>query len=533
MTHQLRLDATRYLSPEGRECTPHPRQAIAMEALRATSVDEVYVFGGFGSGKTLLLCWAMIQVIAENLAHSAGADYLLVSSTDTQLKGITWLTFQRVFCQQTGWDGGFETHPWLLHQDKQHDKYTFQGFSIQLSTGHNGCQNVEGGSYTAVFTDESVLYLPEAQPRLRARRRQSGVKLDGSPFGWPVFGLFNCATPQIGRSLPWLRDRYKGAPIGQRHGTRYRMALHTEDNLDNLPANYMDVLLDAYSEAMSGAVLKGELDIILGRTVPGYNDGHVMHWDWDPDKPVVLWWDPGYHRPMVIATQQYGNDNREWVAFDQVVMADVDVAVLGNEVGRRPWVKGVTTIVHDPAAVQKSDKAPGGISSLQILNSVLKVYGASPGFVHPTGQDKIVAVGLERLRSWVLTAGGKRYLRVGHLLVEAEEKLGLDVNGKPIIGLHRALKEQPINPLTGEPDRRKDWDFWSHAIDCARYAAVLYNSVMTRGDQSWYQAAVAPVADVGTGAGGAMGDGVGGGAGGGLSDLGDWGPVDNWHDIDG
>lgn len=469
-------------SPEGRLVKPHPRQRWVLQALASGLVDELFVFGGFGAGKTCLLAWGLVQLMLAAWREWDGKRatrprFALISSTGAQLRQVTLPAVTSVLGAMAGYDG-----PWWVDDGQHHplvrawhrDDHTYELVfgDLTLASGHDGAQSIEGAAYVVIAADESPLYLPEALDRITRRHRQMGYSLRVR---------MHCATPQPGRSLHILRDRYQDLPMGRVVDRRCRVSMPTRQNLRALPPGYDKALADGVSPQMARAILEGDLVTLEGRIYSTYDEGSIMEYSYRPGSgEVVVGWDPGYRRSAIVALQRLTADS--WVAFDEIMMADASTEAQAQALAGRPWVGALTTVVHDRAA--SSIVAAGGTSDLAILRQVLGDHGIRPRFACATNpEDTVITVGLERARAWLQSYSGRRGCYVARSLAGRRYPAGID--GKPTTGLHGALHTQTYGRGTDEPDTSDHEAHKRHASDAFRYLA-LWAKPVTRIDRGAY-----------------------------------------------
>ena len=490
------FDATVYHDDEGRLATPNPVQRWALTALRARELDELFVFGGFGSGKTQVAAWALRDATAWALSEWSGkksgrAHLLLVGSDGKQLRTVLWPTFTTAFNAATGHDGPFwsprikRRNPVVRSYSREDSLYEMDWCTITLASGWNGAQAAEGRKFLVIVGDEGPLWLPEAHERVRARYRQIG-------FSFRFLAHF--ATPQPGRSLPLIKERYADCPpyqvmhdidpeTGGSYG-RARIMMPTRLNLDHLPPGYIQQLQSGTSPQMARAILDGELVIMEGRIYPTYDDGSLIDYDFDPSRSVVCGYDPGFHRPYLVALQQIEADSTRWVAFDEIAVADMTRDGFAEILTSKPWIGAVRRIITDPAGEQVTT---AGESDRAHLQRWLASRGYEPRFEHATHpEDRNIAYGCERGRAWLRAYDGTRSVYVARRLASASYGAGSD--GHPIAGLHKSLSEQAIKPGTDEPDRGRGQDHLSHPSDAFRYVAVRLHGQPRTSEQAWLQA---------------------------------------------
>jgi len=521
----INADGISFYTSEGRLTSPNRCQEWVLDAAFSSPIDELFCFGGFGSGKTQCLAWTLWR--AMTLAYEfwdgkrlSRARFAIISSDNAQMRTVTFPAFEAVFNYATGHDGPF----WSTYRGKRNplveaysriDKmYELPWCTLTQATGHNGCQSIEGGSYIGIFCDESPLWLPAGVDRVRQRFRQTG---------YPFRALVHFATPQPGRSLAKIKRRFQDCvpyhvyterdpTSGGTYG-RARLMMPTRLNLDNLPPGYVQQLSSDTSPQMAKAYLEGELVLLEGRVYPTYDDSSRIEYEFSRSKPVSIGYDPGFHRPYALAIQEVEDGSGRWCAFDEVAIADVTRDAFAEALCAKPWARNIATVVHDPAAGQRNTS---GISDRVHLQGFMEERGIHPNFWNPhRPEHRLITYGCERGRSWLCSNEGDRRFYVSNELVSRRYGRGSD--GHPISGIHASLEGQTIKDGTDEPDRSAKVDHLSHPSDAFRYLAVRYNPVAMIADSGW-QAVGEAGAEV-QGIGESMGD-FGGEAMGGWADKG-------------
>lgn len=474
-----------YFTSEGRRAVPNAAQAWALRAAFSRPIDELFTFGGFGSGKTQTLSWMLWKGVKLGYEHWNGKRlsrprFAIASSDGTQLRTVTMPVFEAVFNTATGHDGPFwssirsKRNPLVLAYSKDDKLYELPWCTITMATGHNGCQSLEGGSFVGITCDEAPLWHPSGLDRARARLRQTGF-----PFRF----LAHFATPQPGRSLADIKTRYQDcAPYQVKSDGGYgrcRIMMPTRLNLANLPAGYEHQIASDHSPQMAAAILRGELVIMGGRVYPTYDAGSRTPYQWTADRKVLCGYDPGFHRPYLCALQEM--EPGVWVVFDEIVLADVSRDMFAEELCRRPWLGSCTEIIEDPAADQASTS---GESDRAHLRRYLAAKGYHPTIRHATHpEDRIRTYRYERLRSWLRDGTDRRRLFVADHLARGPYGTGND--GYPLAGIHMALEEQTLKKGSDEADRSEKEDHKSHPVDALGYVAVQKNPVVRHGREAW------------------------------------------------
>jgi len=458
------LKAHGFWNDDGEPCTPNAYQAWALDAVCSEEVTELFAFGGFGSGKTTLGA----NVLMRGLAHafsdwngkaSSKARFGLGGSDGAQLRTVTRAAFEAVFNAATGWDGPFWAskrlhNPLVLGFSRDDKAWELPWARIVEGTGHNGCASWEGQKFVGVVGDETPLWMQIGIDRAIRRHRQTG---------YPARFRFFPATPQPGRAMYWIKERYQDLePYGVRGGL-CRIMMPTEANAANLPADYIEQLRSSVSPAMAKAILYGELVTIEGRVYPDYGPENVTAYEYAAGRPVYLGWDPGFHRSAIVAVQQHGDLD---VVFDEIMLADCSIEAQAREVLAKPWASNVHTVVHDRAA--KAVRASGGTSELAEFKAILRGAGLDVTYAYPRGVDDVsIAVGVERVRSRLMAADGERRTMLSREVASRRYRAGND--GRPTSGIHRTFTEQVMKPGGDEPDRSEKLDHLSHAGDAWRY----------------------------------------------------------------
>jgi len=479
------LNGRDYFTTEGRRTTPNAVQGWTLANTFATPIDEIFAFGGFGSGKTQTAAWTLWKGLrlgyeAWNGKRLARPRFALASSDGTQLRTVTMPAFEAAFNQATGHDGPFwstikkKRNPLVLSYSRDDKMFELPWATITLATGHNGCQSLEGGSFVGIVGDEAPLWHPTGLDRVRFRLRQTGF-----PFRF----LAHFATPQPGRSLAAIKARYQNlAPYQVKSDRGFgwcRLMMPTALNLANLPAGYLAQVASDHSPQMAAAILRGELVILEGRVYSTYDSGSRIPYEWTPDRKVVCGYDPGFHRPYLCALQQ--DEDEAWIVFDEIAPADVSRDLFAEELCRRPWIASVTEIIEDPAADQAQTS---GESDRAHLRRYLADKGYFPTIHHATHpEDRVRTYRYERLRSWLRDGTDRRRLFVADHLVRGPYGTGND--GYPVAGIHLALEEQVLKRGSDEADRSEKEDHKSHPVDALGYVAVQKNPVVRADRSAW------------------------------------------------
>lgn len=488
-TRDLHLAARGCWTVEGRPAVPNVVQQWVMDAALSEDTQEVFVLGGFGSGKTSLLAWTIWRAIcaATSLWDGRRASrprIALASSDGAQLRTVTWPALAAQLNSAVGHDGPFWaphrrriSNPLVLGYDADDHTYDLRSCRITLATGQTGCEALEGGSYCIIGGDEAPLWLPVGLTRTRARLRQ---------MGYPRL-LLHVATPQPGRALPQIAERYRHLspyiPVyehdeGGRYG-RVRVGLPTRLNLEHLPPGYISQLRSGVSPQMARAYLDGELVIMQGLVYSSFGAANLVdapRSGW-PDRRMYVGWDPGYRRPYLALVQPSpDHGERAHVVVDELALHDTSVEGQAQALLRAQAMRGRRhiTIVPDPAG--RSTQSTSGRSDIATMRDHLQRAGVTSDVIMTTSPDlRVITARCERLRMWIEAADGTRSLLLGRHLADRRYHRGHD--GMPTAGLYQSLTEQPLRRGSDEPDRSPQWDHLSHPADTGGYLALALGGV--------------------------------------------------------
>ena len=483
----VQINGRDYFTSEGRKATPNPVQQWVLDAAFSKPIDELFVFGGFGSGKTQTLAWTLWKGLRLgyhfwNGKRLARPRYFIASSDGSQLRTVTMPAFEAAFNCATGHDGPFwsniksKRNPLVLAYSRDDRQFELPWAMIRLATGHNACQAIEGANFVGGVGDEGPLWHPLGLDRSRRRVRQ---------VGYPFRFLAHFATPQPGRALADIKTRFQDCQpykVKTEDGYgRCRIMMPTALNLANLPDNYLALLASGHSPQMAAAILRGELVIMEGRVYPTYDGGSVIDYDWTPERKVLCGYDPGFHRPYLCALQELEEGSGTWVVFDEIAVADVSRDYFAELLCQKPWIGSCTEIIEDPAADSANTS---GESDRAALGRYLAAKGYHPKIVHATHpEDKIKTYRYERLRSWLRDGNDRRRLFVERRIARGPYGTGND--GYPVAGIHVGLSEQVLKKGSDDADRGEKEDHKSHPCDGLGYVAVRKNPVQRHSRESW------------------------------------------------
>lgn len=480
MGHHATIDPAAVYAPTGQRITPNRVQQWVLDAVLAASVVEVGLFGGFGSGKTLTGCAALLSLIwaaydAWSGKATARANFALGSSDGTQLRTVTGATFEGMANAATGWEGPWwdsrrHHNPLVIDYSNDDHLYVLPWATITYATGHNAAQAIEGGQYTGLYGDEVMLWHGDGLWRWRRRHRQMDY-----PFRCRILG----GTPQPGRSLQlisqWYGDMtdYQPSPLDPRDpaaGSKVRVSMPTRLNLAHLPADYVATLSDDCSPKMAAAILEGRF-IQFGSLVYGdeYDDRNVVDLEPDPSRETIACWDTAYHRPYVGLLQPAPQLHPEaWAVVDELAGSKWTTEALWERVCNNPLAPTITTIYHDPAGSAVEETT--GRSPVALARAVLRRrLGRIPRFVTlRRGTDDVAkAIQHETVRTRLVNYAGERRLGVARRLVG--HRYGAGDDGFPVIGMDVGLRQAPLLQGTDEMDRSRKLDHLSHPCNAMEY----------------------------------------------------------------
>lgn len=243
--------------------------------------------GGMGSGKSLGAVQEHLQLALEN----PGSLWLVGRKTLPSLKDTILRTFLGAIPDQL-----------IADYNKSHLNLKLVNGSEFIFRPLDDIEKLKSLEIAGFVIEEANEVEKPVFDRLKDRMRQ---KLPGGTS--PRFRSTIMLNP--GDEDHWIPQLFlvdKPALHELIHST-------THENLENLPADYIDELSTMYSPDMQQRLIFGQFGKIhTGRPVyPQFtNGGYVREVPFDPKYPLIRGWDFGYNRPAVVWLQMVGRQVR-------------------------------------------------------------------------------------------------------------------------------------------------------------------------------------------------------------------------------
>ncbi|MDR7528648.1 MAG: phage terminase large subunit [Armatimonadota bacterium] len=272
--------------------TPLPTQAQVLQALAdAPDMGMVAYVGAFGSGKTWLLCRAVLGVALED----PGAKILVGRFYATDLRDTTQAQFfdllaeveQRVR-ERLPRDGQFSLGEWSASRNE----YTFSNGSLVMFRPLDQAeQKYRSLNASMIAVDEASEVPVAAMLLLKSRLRLAGHRRVGLVVSNP--------TP----TRHWLYEWFVARPLPHHQLFRTR----TAENHANLPPGYEEQLRQSYPADWVRVYLDGEWGALRTGQRPVFptfqHSLHVQEAGPFPGKPVLIGLDWGFRAPAAVWAQ--------------------------------------------------------------------------------------------------------------------------------------------------------------------------------------------------------------------------------------
>lgn len=276
---------------------PLPKQKTFMDmALDPEGPQFIAYYGGYGSGKSLILC---ITNIIWGILH--GGEYIIARAYMPELRRTTYQVFKEILPKELLIEERVADAQFRIKSTKGEAKFHFVGLD---EPGKLDSLNLSGVSIdeASQTSEEAMLKL---QGRLRNKRGLRKMLLVGNPKGhdfvYKYFIKQDCfnaiSNPFTGKSFTVAQQK-----------KNYRMIIAPSTENKHLPPNYVAQLLSTYSPERIQRDIMGSFDAFQGQVYTEFRrDTHVV-------KPFRI---PDEWTKFVGADQGYTNPAAfVWCAID-------------------------------------------------------------------------------------------------------------------------------------------------------------------------------------------------------------------------
>lgn len=390
------------------------------------------IVGGYGSGKTMVLCKRAIAMAL----HNAPSPYALVSPTYAMARETTIRTV-RELCQgkRTIYGRGF----WWRYNATSHTftiRYRGREGRIIIYSSENP-DSLRGPNLGGAGIDEPFIQPEVAFNQMIARVRDPAAR---------VHEISCAGTPE---QLNWGYDLCEGE-LSERHDVGFIQA-STRLNL-TLPPGYVPHLEGAYADKEASAYIEGHfVNLAKG----------AVYYAFDPDDQMVDISRPAGSElgvgmdfnvnPMACVVFWRRGDHMH--VFDEFEFPNADTEYVCQELRDRYWEEGLREVYPDASGRARHTNAPGGRSDFSFIEDA--GFTVNAPHQNPARRDRYNAVN-GKLKSRdgrvTLTISPKckklkKYLSVysHELMNKAEQKKmshELDALGYPIAYLWPVTKDR-------------------------------------------------------------------------------------------
>lgn len=409
--------------------------------------------GGYGSGKTLLICKWVISMALEN----APVPMALVSPSFAQAKKTTIPTIRALLAgKQTLY--GPRAFYWRYNKQDHYFRIKFHGReALILILSGDDPDALRGSNLAGCGIDEPFIQKQDVWSQMIARVRHPDA---------PRLGMALAGTPE---QLNWGYDLCVGEL-----GADLDVGLVQVSTLSNkaLPKDYVPSLLSTYDEKTAEAYVSGQfVNLSKGQVYYAFS-----HKDCISDLPVEVV--PEYSKtiggclmpagaelgvgmdfnvdPMAFTIFWKYKDHIHF--FDEFELPNCDTEFACQLLRERYWADGLRDIYPDPAGRQRHSNAPGGRTDYHYIQEAgFRIHSRPPGL--PRRKDRYNAVNAKlkpRGSRPTLTIARKckqlaKYMSIyTHELMNSKEQKAfshlLDAFSYPVEYLFPAVKPRIANP---------------------------------------------------------------------------------------
>lgn len=326
-----------------------PANTAQAEFLFATEKIVAYV-GGLGSGKTHIgAFWAITQI----LQHPQGRGLIAANS----YKQLESATLPKIFqlLQSFNIDYHYYSQSKIL-------KLNLGGIPAEIHCRSlTEYQDLRGSEYFWVWLDETRDTREEAFWVVLGRLRQTLTK--GDSVFLPKLRI--TTTPDM-LKCRWLYQFLHHSEMMEKlatQGLALREIKASSRQNPHLSSDYIAMLEACYDPELAKQEIEGEWVIIpSGKPVFGSVFRPAMHFDtlaYDPNRPLIIGLDWGFHRPAAVFTQE--DKEGHWLILGELLESDKETGEFCEALWQYinlnfPGIRDVE-VYCDPAGNQKNSKS--------------------------------------------------------------------------------------------------------------------------------------------------------------------------------
>lgn len=284
--------------------SPLPKQKLTLDmCLDPNGPQFIAYYGGYGSGKSLILC--IINIIWGVLY---GGEYVIAREFMPELRRTTLQTFKEILPKELLIEERVADAQFRIKSQVGEAKFHFVGLD---EPGKLDSLNLSG-----VSIDESSQTSREAmlklQGRLRNKRGLRKMLLVGNPKGhdfvYEYFVKQDCFQP-------FLDPVRRRKVTIEEQKAQYKIVIAPSTENKHLPANYVSQMLSSYSKERIERDIMGSFDAFQGQVYTEFRrDTHVVPAFRIPDEwPKFIGLDVGYTNPTAAVFCAIDYDGAVWV----------------------------------------------------------------------------------------------------------------------------------------------------------------------------------------------------------------------------
>lgn len=255
----------------------------------SANASVIVLVGGLGSGKS----YAVVKEIEQSAIQWPGMPMAVYRKTMPALRDSTLEEFKKHVDESLGK---------FVYRE---DKWVFHNGSYVNFRGLDEATKAKSTNFALIVMEEAEEFTFEEFRRLNERVRQAG------PWPLRIILVLNPVDEDH-----WIHQQFvENAAEWQQHGGLKVIHFSTYDNMDNLPAGYIERVtvgmtpdeIDRYIHGQWGTIVRGEpvYAKILNPQI------HIRKVDMYPGATVLRGWDFGFNHPAVSfrIVDQYGRMN--------------------------------------------------------------------------------------------------------------------------------------------------------------------------------------------------------------------------------
>lgn len=284
--------------------SPLPKQKLTLDmCLDPNGPQFIAYYGGYGSGKSLILC--IINIIWGVLY---GGEFVIAREFMPELRRTTYQVFKEILPKELLIEERVADAQFRIKSQNGEAKFHFVGLDepSKLDSLNLSGVSIDEASQTS---EEAMLKL---QGRLRNKKGLRKMLLVGNPKGHDFVYKYFIKQDHF---IPFMCPVRKRMISAEEQKSWYKIVIAPSTENKHLPANYVAQMLSSYSKERIERDIMGSFDAFQGQVYTEFRrDTHVVKPFKIPDEwPRFIGLDQGFTNPTAAVFCAIDYDGAVWV----------------------------------------------------------------------------------------------------------------------------------------------------------------------------------------------------------------------------